>query len=102
MNAQIKKRYVPVAVTVAVALTAVVLGTTGRASADEANSTPEWFKPIAASYGNDTRLTPDFDFASLYSGGNPEWFAPIAAYYGHNPKVTPDFDFASLYSGDAR
>jgi hypothetical protein len=101
MTAQIKKKYVGVAVTVAVASTAVVLGLTARPSAGEPASAPAWFAPIAASYGNDPRMTPDFDFASLYSGGYPEWFAGIAEYYDHNPLVTPEFDFASLYSGDA-
>jgi hypothetical protein len=70
MTAQVKKKYVGVAVTVAVPSTAVVLGFIARPSAGEPVSTPDWFAPIAKSYGNDPRLTPDFDFASLYAG-NP-------------------------------
>ena len=101
MSVQIKKKYI--AITGATLAAAAVLGGTALSSGDESAATvPDWFKPIAANYGNDPRLTPDFDFASLYSGGNPEWFAGIAEYYGNDPRVTPDFDFASLYSGDAR
>jgi hypothetical protein len=61
-------------------------------------ASPEWFKPISRYYGNDPRITPRFDFASLYAA-YPTWFAPIRAYYHDNPEVTPAFDFASLYGG---
>lgn len=101
MNAPTKKRYVAIGAGVVAA--AALLGGTALSAGDEsAAKAPEWFAPIAASYGNDPRMTPDFDFASLYSAGHPEWFAGIAEYYGNDPRVTPDFDFASLYSGDAR
>ena len=36
-----------------------------------AQAYPSWFQNIAKSYGNDPRLTPDFDFASLYTAGGP-------------------------------
>jgi hypothetical protein len=57
---------------------------------------PAWFQPISRYYNNDPRITPKFDFASLYSSW-PEWFEPIRVYYGYNPRITPQFDFASLY-----
>jgi hypothetical protein len=63
-----------------------------------ATTAPAWFQPIAASYHNNPAITPQFDFASLYSG-YPSWFESIAAYYGNNPAITPRFDFASLYGG---
>ena len=50
------------------------LGMSARGSAEDSAVATDWFKPIAASYGNDPRVTPDFDFASLYSAGHPEWF----------------------------
>jgi hypothetical protein len=63
---------------------------------------PEWFRPISRYYGNDPRITPQFDFASLYAA-YPAWFAPIRAYYHDNPEVTPAFDFAGLYgAGDTQ
>jgi hypothetical protein len=62
-------------------------------------TTPAWFQPIAAYYHNDPAITPQFDFASLYSGNPPPWFNRIAAYYHYNPAITPQFDFASLYGG---
>lgn len=100
MNASIKKKYVAIGAGFVAA--AALLGGTALSAGDEsAAKAPEWFAPIAASYGNDPRMTPDFDFASLYSAGHPEWFAGIAAYYGHNPLITPDFDFAALYSPSA-
>ena len=73
------------------------LGMSARGSTDTTAAVPTWFAPIAASYGNNPQITPDFDFASLYSTGLPAWFAEIAEYYGNNPLITPDFDFAGLY-----
>ena len=61
-----------------------------------ATTAPAWFQPIAAYYHNNSAITPQFDFASLYSG-YPSWFESIAAYYHNNPAITPQFDFASLY-----
>ena len=61
-----------------------------------ARPVPEWFAPIAKSYGNNPRVTPKFDFASLYAP-YPLWFERIARSYGYDPAVTPDFDFAALY-----
>ncbi len=34
----------------------------------EGGARPAWFEGIHKSYNYDPRLTPDFDFASLYSG----------------------------------
>jgi hypothetical protein len=65
-------------------------------TASPAATTRAWFEPISRYYGNDPRIRPQFDFASLYSG-YPLWFAPIRDYY-RNPKITPQFDFASLYA----
>jgi hypothetical protein len=61
-----------------------------------ASAVPAWFAPIAKSYSNNPRITPKFDFASLYAS-YPRWFEGIARSYGYNPAITPDFDFASLY-----
>jgi hypothetical protein len=69
-----------------------------RAQTPSATTAPTWFQPIAAYYHNDPAITPQFDFASLYSG-SPPWFHRIAAYYHYNPAITPQFDFASLYGG---
>jgi hypothetical protein len=96
MSTRIKAKYVAIGSAVLGAI--VTLGSTALSSGGESAATaPDWFAPIAASYGNNPRITPGFDFASLYSAGHPAWFAEIAEYYGHNPLVTPDFDFAGLY-----
>jgi len=90
------------AVTIVVAgavggLAAHELRASGGGTAPAAATLPAWFAPIAESYGNDPRLTPEFDFASLYRS-YPPWFDGIAESYGWDPRVTPEFDFASLYS----
>jgi hypothetical protein len=36
-----------------------------------AATVPSWFRPIAHYYRNNPRITPQFDFASLYSGRQP-------------------------------
>ena len=69
-----------------------------QSSTATVSAVPTWFKPIASYYQNDPRITPRFDFASLYSG-YPAWFTPIETYYHDNPAITPQFDFASLYGG---
>jgi hypothetical protein len=69
-----------------------------QAQTPSATTAPAWFQPIAAYYHNNPAITPQFDFASLYSG-YPTWFKRIAAYYHNNPAITPQFDFASLYGG---
>jgi hypothetical protein len=33
-----------------------------------ASTMPSWFRPIAHYYDNNPRITPQFDFASLYAG----------------------------------
>jgi len=35
-----------------------------------ASTVPSWFRPIAHYYRNNPRITPQFDFASIY-GGRP-------------------------------
>ena len=88
------------AIAAAIAATAVVaVAASWPFSRDDtaaARPVPAWFAPIAKSYGNNPRITPQFDFASLYAS-YPRWFERIARSYGYNPAVTPDFDFASLY-----
>lgn len=69
-----------------------------QAQTPSATTVPAWFQRIAAYYHHDPAITPEFDFASLYSG-TPPWFHRIAAYYHYNPAITPQFDFASLYGG---
>ena len=82
------------------ALVAAVAVVGSRSSGSDtsvaAKAAPTWFAPIAKSYGNNPKITPGFDFASLYAS-YPRWFERIARSYGYNPAITPDFDFASLY-----
>jgi hypothetical protein len=42
---------------------------TERIGVKYARTHPAWFENIHRSYNYDPRLTPDFDFASLYSAG---------------------------------
>ena len=60
-----------------VALLAAVLATAAatttwqlwpQAHAPAPTTAPAWFQPIAAYYHNNPAITPQFDFASLYSG----------------------------------
>jgi hypothetical protein len=89
-------------IVLAAALVTAIVGTAVWQLWPEANSTvrhpttPSWFQPISRYYHDDPRITPQFDFASAYSG-LPAWFEPIAEYYQRNPNITPSFDFASLY-----
>jgi hypothetical protein len=99
------RRKASFAIAAATITAAAILGGNARESSAETQPVPGWFAGIAAYYGNDPRLTPEFDFASLYDGDYlqlpyPDWFAGIAAYYGNDPRLTPEFDFAAAYSGD--
>ena len=88
-----------VALIAAVAAAAAFAVNATRSSGGDPEATravPEWFAPIAKSYGNNPKITPRFDFASLYAS-YPRWFERIAKSYGYDPAITPDFDFASLY-----
>jgi hypothetical protein len=65
-------------------------------SSGSLEASPAWFKPIAQTYGEHSKVTPSFDFASQYAAPDAEYFAPIAQYY--HGKVGSQFDFASLYA----
>ena len=54
--------YTKLAILAAVALAATVVG------AARAARTPAWFAPISAYYHHNPKITPQYDFASLYSG----------------------------------
>ena len=89
------------AVVVLLAALVAAVAVAGSRSSDSDTSVapstaPAWFAPIAKSYGNNPKITPSFDFASLYAS-YPRWFEAIARSYGYDPAITPDFDFASLY-----
>ena len=84
------------ALVAAVAVAVVGSPSTRSDTSVAAKAAPAWFAPIAKSYGNNPKITPGFDFASLYAS-YPRWFERVARSYGYNPAITPDFDFASLY-----
>jgi hypothetical protein len=59
-------------VAVVAAAGAAVIGNAARGlGAEPAPAHPEWFQNVHKSYGFDPRLTPDFDFASLYTAEVP-------------------------------
>jgi hypothetical protein len=57
-------------------LVAMAVGTAGwqlwpqqsRPPSAPASTVPSWFRPIAHYYRNNPRITPQFDFASVYGG----------------------------------
>jgi hypothetical protein len=46
-------------------IAAAILGASAGATSMKA---PPWFAPIAAYYHHNPKVTPDYDFAALYSG----------------------------------
>jgi hypothetical protein len=52
---------------------------------------PAWFAAIRNAYGANSNITPRTDFAALYGVRSPRWFAPIARAYGGRVSPSFDF-----------
>jgi len=60
-------------------LVGFAVGSAGGAAATEelhVQPLPDWFLPIWDAYGRNPAITPEFDFASLYSAGDAEPAGP--------------------------